>query len=207
MDLVLSDVGYPHGKKCPVAHMKRNGCNSDAFLGKRFKQIRGKVQPGRGRRHRAVRFCIDRLVGFLIVDTGRAAAVSFDVGRQRHVADGFQDGIKIARKMKCHAVLPAVAFKYQCLDAPVKVYRHSLEHRVGCLYQTPANSVLSLVFSRIVQKQYFDLSARFLFSEKPTPYDAGVVHHQQISWKQQTRKVFKMPVLDPARFFFQNHQA
>ena len=149
------------------------------------------MQARRGGRHTAVVARIDGLIARLIGGVGRVR----DVGRQRHLANRFQNFMCVTRALKSQLKKIVDTLKHFRADTARKVKSGARFGRFARAHMGVYREAIGLH----TLNQYLDAAARLFMAVQARLDDLGIVKHQQIMRAQQLRQFTKHTIRKRSR--------
>src|SRR5215469_8178180 len=203
---------HPHRLKCSQPDVQGDFGNLDPALANAIEDLRREVQACSRRRHRSWFFRIDRLVAVAV----GGPVLTRDIGRQwnmanpiydlRKVGDGSKSDMPLAKRAPRDHIGPqlGVLAEEKCLthsylSAGTNETLPFIRFLADLSNKQDLDASLQKITRRgIVRRDWLGLRATSV-AIKPRRKHARVVHHQEIVWSQNLRKIAKNLVMDSAR--------
>ena len=190
MHVVLGQVFHTHGLKSARSHMERHVFNIHALGLQTIQEIIGKVKPCRRRRHGTGMTCIDRLVAAFIGFFRRM----FDIGRQRHTAEGFkhlQNRFGKLQLKKFTGPTRDLDFSFEVSAGGGKEEFRARLRALACANHSDGGE-----FTCHALNERLDSSSRSLGAEKPRFNHAGIVGNEEIAGAKEFFDIPKSTVFN-----------
>ena len=184
---MVLDVLCLHGAEGSKAHMEGNVAYLYTHLLDFFQQFRGKMEPGSGGGGGAYHFGVDRLIPLIVLK------LRLDVGRQRHLAQPFQNFKENALVVEANQALAVVQFLF---DGGGELGTVAEDH-LGARFQLTARAhqALPALVPLVYQQQHLAHTAGRTVADEPGGNNPGVVEHQTVPRAEELGQLIEMVVL------------
>ena len=162
------------------------------------------MEAGRRRGDRPGLASEDRLVGLAVFRQIRGARLPPDVGRQRHAADLFQEGVvHVAIEGDLPASVLADGF-----HAGAEAAREADRRKpFGSAARFREREPPARVPAQGMEKEDLDESVLGISTPEPRAADPHIVAHEEVPFAEELGEVREPPVRHGSRFSIQDHQA
>ena len=198
VDDVFLDALLGHGPERVDAHVQRDRHHVYAARAEGGEQLRREMQSRRGRRGRALRLGVHRLV---VVGSCQG---SLDVGRQRHGALFLEDRPEAGPALQAHvpAALPEARGQVH-LATPRGPQHLSGAQPAGRPRKHLPESIAAVAR---VEEEQLDSTAGGLVHPQPGRDDPGIVDHQHVTRQKMARQVAETVVDDAPLHRVDHHE-
>ena len=189
MHLVLGEILFSHRLEGTGTHMQRHESFLHAHVAQIFKKLLGKMQA-RGRRCNGPRILgVHRLIAAFV----GSLSIALDIGRQRHLAHGIENGQR--RRIECQLEeFPLTSAHNGFIGNPVFTRENQAGTGLGLFAR--AQHADDGVFARHAFDHGFNGAARLLDATQTSLDHARVIHHEQITGAKQMLEIRKNKVFD-----------